>query len=101
MLKIKDINPKSIITYADKRYSNGDVYKKNGFNELKDSKPNYFYFKPNTYELKSRVHFQKHKLKLLLDNFDENLTETQNMFNNGYRKIYDCGNKVFELVLNK
>ncbi len=87
----------SIITYADKRYSNGDLYRKNGFIELKDSGPNYFYFTLKQLVLLSRVQFQKHKLKDKLENFDPSLSEAENMFNNGYRRIWDCGNKVFVL----
>lgn len=63
---------------------------------LNTSKPNYFYFK-NHGELKSRVAFQKHKLKEKLDIFDENLSELDNMFLNSYRVIYDCGNYVYKL----
>jgi len=86
----------SIITYADKRYSNGDLYRTNGFEELKDSKPNYFYIKQK--KLYSRIQFQKHKLKDQLELFDDNISEAENMFNNGYRRIWDCGNKVFVLT---
>ena len=40
--------------------------------------------------------FQKHKLKNLLnENFDENLSERDNMINNGYRIYYDTGNLVY------
>ena len=56
---------------------------------------NYFYFKNEYDELQSRVKFQKHKLKNILEVFDENLSESENMYNNGYRKIYDSGNLVF------
>jgi len=87
----------SIITYADRRYSNGDLYRKNGFIELKDSAPNYFYFTLKELKLLSRVQFQKHKLEEKLEIFDPNLSESENMFNNGYRRIWDCGNKVFIL----
>lgn len=87
----------SIITYADKRYSNGDLYRSNGFIELKDSPPNYFYVDIKNMKLLSRIHCQKHKLKDILENFDVNLTEAENMFKNGYRRIWDCGNKVFIL----
>lgn len=95
----KKYNYGSIITYADKRYSSGNLYKKCGFTELEDSSPNYFYCEPNfkCLKLHSRLKFQKHKLKDLLEKFDESLTESENMFNNGYRKIWDCGNKVFVL----
>ena len=36
--------------------------------------------------------FQKHKLKNLLSVFDSNLTEWENMKNNGFDRIWDCGN---------
>ena len=73
---------------------NGNVYRNNGFKELKPSASNYFYIKNG--RRFSRVKFQKHKLKNLLESFDEELTEKENMSNNGYNWIYDCGNWVFE-----
>ena len=36
--------------------------------------------------------FQKHKLKKLLPLFDEKLSEWENMKNNGFDRIWDCGN---------
>ena len=93
-----------VISYANRRWSNGNVYKKLGFEFLYNSKPNYFYIKGNSYDankLESRNKYQKHKLKDLLYNFDEKLTETENMFNNKYRKIYDCGNMVFIYLKEK
>ena len=84
----------SIITYSDRRLFNGSVYRNNGFTELESSVPSYFYLKNR--ERFSRVRFQKHKLKDLLENFDENLTEKENMEANGWNWIYDCGNWVFE-----
>jgi len=68
--------------------------RKNIFNHV--TEPNYFYFKQDDItKLWSRVSFQKHKLKKKLELFDDSLSETQNMYNNGYRKIYDCGNYCF------
>ena len=92
---IKNYNPKSIISYANRRFSNGSIYEKLGFKFLRKTAPNYFYFKPSIRILMSRNQFQKHKLANLLDKFDENLSESENMFNNGYRRIYDCGNLVY------
>ena len=89
-------NPNSVITYANRRFSNGEIYKTLGFTFLEKTSPNYFYFKGRSRELFSRVKFQKHKLKELLDVYDENLSEAENMFNNNYRRIYDCGNLKFE-----
>lgn len=90
-------NAGSIISYANRRWSNGSLYEKLGFTKKGKTSPNYWYFKENSGELLSRVKFQKHKLKNILENFDENLSETQNMLNHGYRQIFDCGNLVYVL----
>lgn len=90
--KINNID--NILTYCDARYSNGDGYTQAGFKFLRHTKPNYFYTK-NCIQLYSRNSFQKHKLQDKLDNFDKNLTEVQNMINNGYRQLFDCGNFVY------
>ena len=81
--------PKSLITYADRRFSQGNLYYKLGFTFDHFSSPNYFYVK-NQIKL-SRIQCQKHKLiKILGNKFDKNLTESENMCLNGYNKIYDC-----------
>jgi len=85
----------SIVSYADRRHSNWNLYSALGFTFSHKTQPNYFYFKHKEYILYSRVSFQKHKLKEKLESFDPNLTETENMYNNSYRKIFDCGNKVY------
>lgn len=90
-------NEGSIITYADKRFSEGTLYIKNNFEELVDSKPNYFYYNYDKILL-SRLKFQKHKLKDVLPIFNSNESESKNMYNNGYYKIWDYGNKVFILI---
>ena len=92
---IREVSPKSIISFADRRYSNGGLYFKLGFRLLYITNPNYFYVKNG--RLFSRMRFQKHKLVKLLDSFDEKLSEADNMFNNGYRRIWDAGNLKFEL----
>ena len=88
---IKDINPSQILTYANRRFGEGEVYLKSGFQRLPNTKPNYFYYKGNV--KLSRQQCQKKKLlKLLGDNFNPNLSETNNMLINGYSKVYDAGN---------
>lgn len=83
----------SLICYADIRYSFNLVYN-SYLTYLNQSPPNYFYTKTHT-ELYSRIQYQKHKLKDKLDTFDNNLTEWENMVNNNYDRIWDCGNYVF------
>ena len=89
--------PGSIVSYANLRWSDGSLYKKLGFTQISVSEPSYYYFKPSDFILHHRSQFQKHKLSGILSNFDPKLSETENMLNNGYRKIYDCGSLVFKL----
>ena len=92
-------HPKSLISYADRRWSQGKLYKALGFQLDHISKPDYWYFKNGI--LESRIKYQKHKLKNLLEKFDENKTEVENMLDNGYYRIFDCGNLVFVKEYNK
>lgn len=89
-------NEGSIISYANKMFSDGNVYKQNDFKFKYDTEIGYFYH--NGSNILSRIYTQKHKLKQLLINYDENLTESENMFRNGYLRVWDCGNRVYELI---
>ena len=86
----------SIISFANRRWSNGNLYKTLGFDKLRESSPNHFYYKNG--QIFSRNSFQKHKLKNKLEDFNEEISGVSNMMHNGYRQIFDCGNIVFELV---
>ena len=86
----------SIVSYADRRYSDGRLYEALGFRKAGVSKPNYWYV--NGESRLSRYACQKHRLPALLgDGFDERLSETDNMLANGYDKVHDCGNLVYVL----
>jgi len=96
---IKTNNPNNIVSYADRRWSfiNDNLYLNFGFEMVNISKPSYFYYKKEEgMILYNRIKFQKHKLSNLLEIFNPDLTESQNMFNNGYRRVWDCGNLVFQ-----
>lgn len=87
-----EYDPKSIISYADKRFGSGNMYSKLGFCFLHDSSPNYFY--TNDYnKFESRQKYQKHKL--VKDGYDSNKTEWEIMQERGYDRIWDCGNAVY------
>ena len=86
-------NPTSLISYADRRWSQGKLYKALGFTLDHVSSPNYWYIYGINVE--SRMKYQKHKLKKILENYDPSLSEHENMKNNGYKRIFDCGNLVF------
>jgi very-short-patch-repair endonuclease len=89
----RNYSPSKIKTYADLRWSNGNLYEKLGFEHTHNSPPNYFYIINGLRE--SRIKYQKHKLETKLDIFDPLLSEYENMKANGYDRIWDCGNMVF------
>jgi hypothetical protein len=87
----------SLVSYCNLRYSNGDLYQKIGFQEIGISPPNYFYVTRNGQYAGSRNQWQKHMLSSKLPIYDTNKTEKENMNDNGYHRIWDCGNKIFRL----
>lgn len=97
---IEKYKPHSIISYSDNRWNTGKLYQTLGFNFSHVSSPNYFYFQVgDVNRLFSRVMFQKHKLKNKLKEYDEQKTEYENMKQNGYERIWDCGNTVWTFNL--
>jgi len=83
-----------ILSYANRRWSTGNLYEKTNFSFIGNSLPGYYYFNSSKILL-SRWNFQKHKLKDILEDFNPELSERMNMYNNGYRRIWDCGNKIY------
>lgn len=78
-----------IETFADLRWSVGELYEKCGFTKIKFLPPDYYWVKGE-----SRWHkfnFRHAGMQKKLSNYDNNLSENQNMVNNGYCKIFDCG----------
>ncbi len=97
---LRNYNPSSIVSYSDRRlFNNGKLYMTLGFTLSHMSVPCYWYFKKKStdysHELYHRSTFMKHKLKDKLEIFDPSLTEWENMENNGYLRVYDCGNKIY------
>jgi hypothetical protein len=90
---ISDQSPKEIISYADKRWSDGNLYKKLGFSFVKETVPNYYYIVSKKRE--SRFKYRKDVLVSL--GFDKNKSESEIMEERGIRKIYDCGNLLFKM----
>lgn len=91
---IKTHNPKEIISYADRRWSQGDLYEKLGFEFIHDTKPNYWYV--IGLNRLSRFKFQKHLL--LKENFNKNQSEHKIMLNRKIYRIYDCGHKCYKIT---
>ena len=96
---IKTYKPKSIISYANRRWASSlsNVYRSLNFNFIRESEPNYYYFK-NDLKLLSRNKFQKYKIKSMIQNqesefygMDDKKSEIDLMFEANYRRIYDAG----------
>ena len=94
---INNVQPNTIITYADKRWSTGNLYKQLNFKHVHDSKPNYFYI----FGQKRENRFKYRKNELVKQGFDKNKSEHQIMLERGIYRIYDCGTIVFKMDLNK
>lgn len=93
---ITNINPASVVSYCSVNWNTGSVYKIMGFEHSYRSPPGYYYFETkNPLRLWSRNKFQKHKQAKILETFDPQLTEWQNMVNNNYDRIWNCGNDVY------
>jgi hypothetical protein len=93
---IKKYKPEKIISYADRRWSQGELYEKLGFNLISTTKPNYWYTKNH----KTREHrFNYRKDVLVSKGYDSNKTEFEIMNELGYDKIWDCGSFKFEMIL--
>lgn len=86
-----------IISYANRRWSDGGLYQKLGFEYIGDSEPSYYYVDTKRSKILHRSTFMKHKLVNILENFDPNLSEVDNMYNHGFRRIWDCGSKVYSM----
>ena len=91
-------NPKSLVSYADRRWSQGGLYTALGFKLDHKSRPDYWYwnYRKSGFILESRIKYQKHKLKDILEKFDPAKSETENMKDNDFYQIFDCGNFVFK-----
>lgn len=90
---VKQNNPSSIVSYAARDFSRGNLYNTLGFEHSHNQEPGYAYYK--RLSRVSRYQAQKHKLETLLPLFDPKLSENDNMSLNGYYKVYDSGNMVF------
>jgi hypothetical protein len=93
---IKHYRPNEIVSYADRRWSNGNLYETLEFNKLNVNKPNYSYI--INMSRKHRFNFRKSFLKK--DGFDtKNKTEHKIMLERGIFRIYDCGTITYKKSL--
>jgi hypothetical protein len=92
----KVYKPESLHTFANRRWSNGELYRRLGFKFIGKTEPNFKVFKKGTLYLMPREKFQKHKLIKHLKNFDYNMTSIENLIHNNFRLLWDSGNLSFK-----
>ena len=89
---IENHKPKYVLSFANRDWSIGNLYEKLQMTFKGYTTPGYFYVK-SQYKY-SRFAFTKHKLVEM--GFDKNKSEHDIMTEQGYFKIWDCGNLKYE-----
>ena len=96
---VKTYSPGYVMSFADRRWSVGGLYKSLNFTEKSKTRPNYFYTMDH-YKRFHRFNFRKSLLPKKLSIFDPNLSEWNNMKINGWDRIWDCGHLKYEWILS-
>ena len=90
---IKLYQPSEIISFADLRWSVGDMYYKSGWELEKIIPPDYSYIFGQTRSHK--FNFRHTSGLKYLPKYDSKLSESENMLAHNIHKIYDCGKMKF------
>lgn len=78
------------VTFADLRWSDGDLYLNNGFVADKMVEPTFYYYDNKKKKVLHRSNYMKHKL-IEQYGFDATMTEFQMCDSLGLLRIWDCG----------
>ena len=84
---VKEHNPTTVISYADRRWNTGQVYENMGFEFTHFSQPNYFY----VIGQQRYNRFKYRKDVLIKEGYDPSKSEHEIMIERGIYRIYDCG----------
>ena len=79
-----------VITFADRRYSEGGIYEKLGFQLVNTLMPDYSYIK----------NFKRFSKQSLRKPKNVNITEKELRKSEGYLRIYDCGKHKYKKVVS-
>jgi len=93
---INEYSPKQIISYCDNSRSDGNLYRKIGFEYAGETPINYYWCKK--YIKHSRFSFRKDVL--VKNGSDPNKTEVEIMHDMKYYRVYDCGSIKFIMYLS-
>lgn len=93
----KEYSPEKIISFSNNEYSQGDLYRKLGFELESHLPPSYWYVKPRHEKFYHRFNFSKQKLVEM--GYDSSKTEKQITQEMGLLKVWDCGKMKWVLQL--
>jgi len=85
---IDNYKPQEIVSYADRRWSKGNLYDKLGFIKYNESKPNYYYVIGN-----NRIYRFNLRKSILIEKYNcpKDITEHEFCLSQHWYRIYDCG----------
>lgn len=83
-----------LISFADLRYSNGDMYATSGWRLDKVLAPDYSY-SPDGVTRHHKFNYRRDRLAKMLEDFDPTLSEWENCFNHAILRLWDCGKLKF------
>lgn len=86
-----------IITFADLRWSDGNLYEKTGFTLHKILAPDYYYVDLQNIQRIHKFNFRHKNLPNILKDYDPSLSELENTLNNNWFRIYNCGLKRYTM----
>lgn len=94
---VKNYNPHTVISYADRRWSVGGIYNKLNFVLKHTSQPSYFYVmnkkRVNRYSMRKDILVSKYGCPI-------DMTEKEFCYSKGWYRIYDCGCLCYEWIKN-
>lgn len=93
---ILEIKPNKIISYADRRWSQGNMYEKLGLTFIHNTEPNYFYLIGGN--RKNRFGFRKNVL-IKKYNCPKEMSEHEFCLSQHWYRIYDCGSKLYSMEI--
>lgn len=86
----RKFSPNKIIASVDKRWSNGEFYKKLGFSQTNEAEPEPFYFKGSNYKVYKWDRMKEMGVFESKDNNWETVKKSK------WNRIWDCGKMIFE-----
>jgi len=88
-------HPVEILSFSDRRWSDGNLYKTLGFEFKGNTAVNYWYFKSG-----DDIRIHRYQLRKNSSD-DQSLTEYENRIGQGYRRIWDCGSGKWVLNISQ